>query len=74
MKAKRKPRSNRVASNAMLGLIVILLLAGCDIRPEMRDRFNKDETQIWTDQKGRRYVVEHRFGANYSVKPVTDSP
>ena len=72
VKAERKPRSNRVASNVGLGLILLLLvlLIGCDSREVMRERFGDQKVEILTDDAGKKYVVEHRFGSNYSLKPI----
>lgn len=68
-KAQQTMKNKRlIKTGAILAIACAVLFGGgCDSRPEMRERFEAD--RIMTDEHGRKYIVSHHFGTNYSVRP-----
>ncbi len=54
-------------------VVLILLLSGCASDEEMRNKFGNGMPHFFTEDKtGEKYIIEHRFGDNYSIRRWKD--
>jgi len=52
-----------------LVIFTCLSVAGCPSDVQMKERFVNREMRIMTDERGRKYCVQHHMGDMYTVKP-----
>ena len=69
-------REFRIAGIVLFYLVligVVFVLTGCDSSNHMYETFEVQKKYIFTyDKTGEKYVISHRFGSNYSVRPCDE--
>ena len=68
---KRRNFKNSLAICLYL-VLTCVISAGCDSNSERREKLGT-KSNIMTDQDGRKWLIKHRFGDNYTIEYLTDS-
>jgi len=56
----------------ILLLTICMLIAGCDSRKEMRERFNEVKFVEITTKDGEIWYLEHHMGNTYNIRRKVD--